>query len=60
MKSTEKKKKKRLLNESKMIINESFTKRRLQLLERTSTSFNNCPVWGWKGDVHVLHNNKKS
>ena len=51
--------KKRLLKGTKMIITESLTKRRLQLLEKARTAFNNCPVWSWKGEVFVFHNNKK-
>ena len=51
--------KKRLLKGTKMIITESLTKRRLQLLEKARTAFNNCPVWSWKGEVYVFHNNKK-
>ena len=52
--------KKGLLKGTKMIITESLTKRRLQLLERTRIAFNNCPVWSWKIDVYVFHNNKKT
>ena len=52
--------KKRLLKGTKMIITESLTKRRLQLLEKARTAFNNCPVWSWKGEVYVFHNNKKN
>ena len=51
--------KKWLLKGTKMIITESLTKRRLQLLEKACTAFNNCPVWSWKNEVYLFHNNKK-
>ena len=51
--------KKRLLKGTKMIITESLTKRRLQLLEKARLEFKQCPVWSWKGDIFVFHNNKK-
>ena len=46
--------KKQLLKGTKMIITESLTKRRLQLLEKARTAFNNCPVWSWKGEVYCV------
>ena len=42
-----------------MIITESLTKHRLQLLEKAHTEFKQCPVWSWKGEIFVFHNNKK-
>ena len=51
--------KKRLLKGTKMIITESLTKRRLQLLEKARLEFKQCPVWSWKGEIFVFHNNKK-
>ena len=42
-----------------MIITESLTKRRLQLLDKARSEFKQCPVWSWKGEVFVFHNNKK-
>ena len=51
--------KKRLLKGTKMIITESLTKRRLQLLEKTRLEFKQCPVWSWKNEIFVFHNNKK-
>ena len=42
-----------------MIITESLTKRRLQLLEKARFEFQQCPVWSWKGEIFVFHNNKK-
>ena len=42
-----------------MIITESLTKRRLQLLEKARSEFKQCPVWSWKGEIFVFHNNKK-
>ena len=51
--------KKRLLKGTKMIITESLTKRRLQLLEKACLEFKQCPVWSWKGEIFVFHNNKK-
>ena len=51
--------KKRLLKGTKMIITESLTKRQLQLLEKARLEFKQCPVWSWKGEIFVFHNNKK-
>ena len=51
--------KKRLLKGTKMIITESLTKRRLQLLEKARSEFKQRPVWSWKGEIFVFHNNKK-
>ena len=51
--------KKRLLKGTKMIITESLTKHRLQLLEKARLEFKQCPVWSWKGEIFVFHNNKK-
>ena len=51
--------KKRLLKGTKMIITESLTKRRLQLLEKARLEFKQCPVWSWKSEIFVFHNNKK-
>ena len=51
--------KKRLLKGTKMIITEFLTKRRLQLLEKARLEFKQCPVWSWKGEIFVFHNNKK-
>ena len=51
--------KKRLLKGTKMIITESLTKRRLQLLEKARLEFKQCPVWSWKGEIFVFYNNKK-
>ena len=51
--------KKRFLKGTKMIITESLTKRRLQLLEKARLEFKQCPVWSWKGEIFVFHNNKK-
>ena len=51
--------KKRLLKGTKMIITESLTKRRLQLLEKACLEFKQCPVRSWKGEIFVFHNNKK-
>ena len=51
--------KKRLLKGTKMIITESLTKRRLQLLEKARLEFKQCPIWSWTGEIFVFHNNKK-
>ena len=51
--------KKRLLKGTKRIFTESLTKRRLQLLEKARLEFKQCPVWSWKGEIFVFHNNKK-
>ena len=51
--------KKRLLKGTKMIITEFLTKRGLQLLEKARLEFKQCPVWSWKGEIFVFHNNKK-
>ena len=51
--------KKRLLKGTKMIITESLTKCRLQLLEKARLEFKQCQVWSWKGEIFVFHNNKK-
>ena len=51
--------KKRLLKGTKMTITESLTKRRLQLSEKARSEFKQCPVWSWKGEIFVFHNNKK-
>ena len=52
--------KKRLLKGSSVIITESLTRRRLKLLEKTRAEVDQCPVWTWKGEVFVLHNNKRT
>ena len=36
-----------------------LTKHRLQLLEKAHLEFKQCPVWSWKGEIFVFHNNKK-
>ena len=51
--------KKILFKGTKMIITKSLTKRRLQLLEKARSKFKPCPVWSWKGEIFVFHNNKK-
>ena len=51
--------KKKLLKGTGMVITESLTKRRLQLLEAARTAFGRFSVWTMKGEVFVFYNNKK-
>ena len=51
--------KKRSLKNSGLVITESLTKRRLQLLEAARTAFDLHSTWTLKGEVYVFFNNKK-
>ena len=51
--------KKRSLKNSGLVITESLTKRRLQLLEAARTAFGLRSTWTLKGEVYAFFNNKK-
>ena len=51
--------KKRSLKNGRLVITESLTKRRLQLLEAARTAFGLRSTWTLKGEVYVFFNNKK-